>query len=89
MVVEQNQYKVVVDNKVKCVVVHNLQSLVVQELGKLEIDQNQVAPMEQVQTGVGITGIGVVEIEAAAVVKSTAAVVGTIVVHLIVVIAQQ
>ena len=89
MVVEQNQYKVVVDNQVKCVVVHTLQILVDQDLGKFFIDQNQVEPMKQVQNGVGIAGIGVVEIEATMFVESTVVVVGTIVVDLTVVAIQQ
>lgn len=79
----------VVDNQVECVVVHNLQSLVYQDLGKVEIDQNQVDPVGQVQTGDGIVGIGVVEIEATTVVESIVVVVGTTVVDLTVVIVQQ
>lgn len=87
MVVEQIQYKVVVDNQVEYVVVHNLQSLVGQDLGKLEIDQNQVEIMEQVQTRAGSAGIRFIEIESAMVVESTV-VVGTTVVDLMVVVVQ-
>ena len=90
VVVEQIRRNLVVDNQVEFVVVHNYQSLVDQDISKLDIVQTQVDPIGQVQIGVRIVGIEVVDIGAATIVESTVVVVvGTTVDDLVVVVAQQ